>query len=273
MTLQILDDLEQGTDEWHDARRGIVTASVVGKLVTYGPPDAISVACPTCEARPENPCVSKARKERTEIKSIHPARIEHAAGRAPVFSVADNDTSCGLTETLIAERITGWTEDTPMNSDMWRGREAEPHARDLYSRHYAPATELGFMLREEDGWQLGYSPDGLVGDDGLIEIKAPRAKTHLRTILADEVPAQYMPQLQAGLLVSGCKWIDFVSYVGGMPLYVKRVYRDPDWFDAIEAACIAFEATAARTVADYEQRVVGMPTTERLSLDNLGLVF
>jgi hypothetical protein len=67
------------------------------------------------------------------------------------------------------------------------------------------------MRRDEDGWTLGYSPDGLVGDDGLIEIKAPRAKTHLRTILADEVPAHYMAQCQAGLLVTGRKWIDFVS--------------------------------------------------------------
>ena len=273
MTLHIYPELEQGTPEWHDQRRGLVTASVVGKFVTYGPPDAISVACPTCEARPENPCVSKARKEPTPIKTMHPGRAEHAAGRAPVFSVADNETSRGLTETLIAERITGWTEDIPMNRDMFRGVEAEPYARDLYAQHHAPVREVGFMCREENGWQLGYSPDGLVGDVGLIEIKAPRAKTHLRTILADEVPAYYMAQLQAGLLVSGRAWIDFVSYVGGMPLYVKRVTPDQDWFDAITAACIAFETTSARTLADYQERVNGLPQTERISLDNLGLVF
>lgn len=266
MSLTILRELEQGTDEWLAARRGLVTASIVGRLVTYGPPDAISVACPTCEARPENPCVSRARKEPTPIRSIHPARTEHAAGRPPVFDVADNETSRGLTETLIAERITGWTEDVPMNRDMWRGVEAEPYARELYSRHHAPATEIGFMRRDENGWTLGYSPDGLVGDDGLIEIKAPRAKTHLRTILAGEVPAFYMGQLQAGLLVSGRAWIDFVSYVGGMPLYVKRVYPDPDWFDAITAACVAFEHTAARTLADYQERVLGLPQTERIDL-------
>jgi hypothetical protein len=260
-------ELEQGTDEWLAARRGIVTASVVGRLVTYGPPDAVSVACPTCEARPTQPCVALGRKVRTEIKTLHPGRTEHAAGRAPVFDVADNETSRGLTETLIAERITGWTEDTPMNSDMWRGVLAEPFARELYSRHHAPAREIGFMRRDEDGWTLGYSPDGLVGDDGLIEIKAPRAKTHLRTILADEVPAYYMAQLQAGLLVSGRKWIDFVSYVAGMPLYVKRVTPDADWFEAIEAACRAFEITAVRTVADYAQRVAGLPVTERIDFD------
>jgi hypothetical protein len=254
-----------------DARRGIVTASTVGRLVTYGPPEPQSVACPTCEARPNNPCVSKARKEPTAIKSVHPARGEHAAGRPPVFEVADNETSRGLTAALIAERITGWTEDTPMTSDMWRGVEAEPYARDIYSRHYGKAREIGFMLREEDGWQLGYSPDGLVGDDGLIEVKAPRAKTHLRTILADEVPAFYMPQLQGGLLVSGRKWIDYVSYVGGMPLFVKRVFPDPDWFEAITAACIAFEATAKQTVADYRERVTNLPTTERVDFNRVEL--
>lgn len=268
MSLHVLADLEQRSEEWYAARRGIVTASAVGRLVTYGPPDAVSVACPTCEARPTQPCVSVAKgKEPKPIKSVHPARTEHAAGRAPVFSVADNETSRGLTETLIAERITGWTEDTPINSDMWRGILAEPVARDLYSRHHAPAREVGFMRRDEAGWQLGYSPDGLVGDDGLIEIKAPRAKTHLRTVLADEVPAAHMAQLQAGLLVTGRKWIDFVSYVGGMPLFVKRVTPDPDWFEAIAAACIAFEQAAVQIAADYRERVAGLPVTERIDFD------
>lgn len=273
MSLRILPEIVQGTEEWADQRRGLVTASVVGRLVSYGPPDAQSVACPTCDARPTKSCVSLARKERTEIKSLHPPRIAHAEERPPVFEVADNETSRGLTETLIAERLTGWTEDTAMNSDMWRGVEAEPFARDVYRKHHAPVTEIGFMVREEDGWQLGFSPDGLVGDDGLIEIKAPRAKTHLRTILADQVPAQYVAQCQAGLLVSGRKWCDFVSYVSGMPLFVKRVYPDAQWFEAIEAACIAFEATAVKTVAKYRTATAGLVQTERVDLNNLGLVF
>jgi putative phage-type endonuclease len=215
MTLHELPDLEQGSEEWHAARRGIVTASVVGKLLT------------------------------------------------PTLKVADNGYSRGLTVSLAAERITGWTEETPMTSDMWRGVECEPIARDAYSEHYAPVTELGFMRRDDGKWTLGYSPDGLVGDDGLIEIKSPRAKTHVRTILADEVPAHYMPQLQAGLLVSGRAWIDFVSFVGGMPLYVKRVEPDERWFDAITDACITFEANATRIVAEYQQRTKNMPMTER----------
>jgi hypothetical protein len=219
MTLHIFNDIDQGTEAWHNVRRGIVTASVVGKLLT------------------------------------------------PTLKVADNDVSRGITAGLAAERITGWTEDTPMTSDMWRGVEAEPFARAVYAEHYAPVNEVGFMRLDGDGLTLGYSPDGLVGDDGLIEIKAPRAKTHVRTILADEVPWHYVAQCQAGLLVSGRKWIDFVSYVAGMPLYVKRVLPDERWHDAIAAACNTFERNVAALIADYQTRTAGLPATERLDFD------
>lgn len=219
MTLHQYPKVEQGTPQWHDLRRGIVTASVVGKLLT------------------------------------------------PTLKVADNDVSRGLTATLAAERITGWTEGTPMTSDMYRGVWSEPFARDLYSGHYQQATEVGFMRRDEDGWTLGYSPDGIVGDDGLIEIKAPRSKTQLLTAITDEVPAHYMAQCQAGLLVSGRKWLDFVSYVGGMHIYVKRVTPDPQWFAAIEAACRTFETSASALVADYHKRVEGLPVAPRIDFD------
>lgn len=219
MSLVTFPEVVQGSDEWHDQRRGIVTASVVGKLLT------------------------------------------------PTLKVASNDVSRGLTVTLAAERITGWTEETPMAADMWRGVESEPFARDVYSGHFGAVDECGFMLWKGPDWSLGYSPDGLVGDDGLIEIKAPRAKTHLNTILTDTVPAHYMAQCQAGLLVSGRRWIDFVSFVGGMPLYVKRVHPDPAWLDAITLACIQFEQNVTQIVADYRARVADLPKTERIDFD------
>lgn len=273
MSLHVLPDLIQGSEEWHAQRRGLVTASVVGKLISVGPPNAIAVPCVTCAAPADAPCISATRKTPTPIKTLHDARTAAAATLPPIYSTATGDDARNLTLTLAAERIAGWTEQTAMTSDMWRGVEAEPFARDIYSGHYGEATEIGFMVREEDDWRLGYSPDGLVGDDGLIEIKAPRAKTHVRTILADEVPARYMPQLQAGLLVSGRAWIDFVSYVGGLPLYRKRVEPDPVWFSAITAACIAFEANATQIVADYQARTKGLPMTDRIDLNALGLVF
>jgi predicted phage-related endonuclease len=216
MTLHVFNDVIQGTEEWFAQRRGLVTASVVGKLLT------------------------------------------------PTLKVADNDTARGITATLVAERITGVTEDSYTNNDMLRGVMCEPIARDIYSGLYHQAEETGFMRYDGDGWSLGFSPDGVVGTDGLLEVKSPRAQTHVQTTLADKVPHHYIAQCQAGLLVSGRKWIDWVSYCGGLPLYVKRVYPDPDWFEAITAACIAFETNATALVNDYLGRVEGQPATERI---------
>jgi hypothetical protein len=217
MTLTVMPDLIQGTDEWHDQRRGMVTASVVDQLIT--------------------------------TKTIQPA---------------NNDHSRSLVAQLVAERITGWTDPTYLGDDMLRGIEDEPRAIDVYSEHYAPVTTAGFMVRDDWGFPIGYSPDGLVGDDGLVEVKSRRPKKHLQTIIADEVPAENMAQLQCGLLVSGRQWIDYVSFCGGMPLYVKRTFPDPRWHDAIVAAARALEETAAAIVEKYQAVTAGLPSTERL---------
>ncbi len=273
VTVHEYPDVEQRSDEWAELRRGIITASTVKHFVSVGPPDGTAVDCPTCEASAGNPCVSRARKEPTPIKTLHPARTDAAADLPPVIAPADNDTSKALTLLLVAERITGWTDPTFTSYDMLRGVEHEAFARDAYSEQHDEAREYGFMVRQESSWRLGWSPDGLVGDDGAIEIKAPRSKEHVRTVLADEIPAAYMPQCQAALLVSGREWIDFVSFVGGMPLYVKRVTPDVKWQAAIIAACQVFEYNAAQMVAAYEQATAGLPLTERVPDFDLGLVF
>lgn len=209
-------DVIQGSDEWHDQRRGMVTASVVGQLIT-----------------------------------------------TKTLAVANNDVSRSLTALLVAERITGWTDPTYVSDDMLRGIEDEPRAVEKYAEHYAPVTTTGFMVRDDWGFSIGYSPDGLVGDDGLIEVKSRRQKKHLTTVLDDAVPPENMAQLQCGLLVSGREWIDYISYSGGMPLWRKRVTPDERWFDAIVAAVAAFEDAAARMTSDYLGAVVGLPMTER----------
>jgi hypothetical protein len=217
LSLEVFTELEQGTPEWLAARCGIVTASVVGQLIT--------------------------------AKTVKPAV---------------NDYSRGLTATLVAERITGHVEPMQVSGPMLRGQLDEPYARDAYSEHHAPAIEIGFMVKDFGRYKIGYSPDGLVGDDGLIEIKSRAQKKHLQTILADEVPLENLAQCQAGLLVSGRKWLDYVSYCGGMPLYVKRVLPDPKWFHAIFLAVEAFEDSAADMVATYEKSTAGLPQTERI---------
>lgn len=213
-------DLEQRSPEWHDLRRGMVTASTIGTLVTP--------------------------------KTIKPA---------------SNDYSRALTLELVAERINGFADDHFESFDMTRGRLDEPLARDLYSRTWEPVTECGFIIRDDPEWRfaIGYSPDGLVGDDGLIEVKSRRPKKHLEAILADTVPAENMAQIQAGLLVTGRAWCDYVSYCGGMPMWRKRVLPDERWQDAILAAVAAFETTAASMIATYTRAVQGLPATERIN--------
>lgn len=263
MTLTIHADLVQGSEAWLAARRGIVTASVVGQLIAIGPPPAIGSACPECGATAGSPCISRGRKVAVPIKTLHTSRT--APDDAPkTIEPAANDASRSLTTTLVAERITGWSEPVYVSDDMMRGTMDEPIARDLYSRHYAPAVEVGFMTRDDWGYTIGYSPDGAVGDDGLIEIKSRRQKKHLATILADEVPIENMAQVQCGLLVSGREWCDYVSFSSGMPLYVKRVHPDERWFAAIVEAVETFETTAAEMVATYHQRTRGLPATERI---------
>src|SRR5699024_5334942 len=85
---------------------------------------------------------------------------------------ADNDTSRGFVRTLATERIIGVPEYTYPTRPMQRGTMLEPYARDLYAEHYAPVDEVGFIRLDTDEYSLGYSPDGLVGHDGLLEIKS-----------------------------------------------------------------------------------------------------
>ena len=167
--------------------------------------------------------------------------------------VANNDTSRGLIRTLAAERIMGKPADSFSSRMMDRGTALEPFARDLYSEHYAPVEEVGFIRLDTDEYSLGYSPDGVIGHDGLIEIKSPGPKEHLRTILDDDVPSVYKWQVQVGLLVTGRSWLDFISYCPGADLYVKRVRPDKEAFGTIHMAVSAAEAAITSIIADYTE--------------------
>lgn len=226
MTLTV-HSVEQRSDEWFALRRGIVTASTVGQLIT-------------------------------------PSTIKPA----------NNDKSRGLIAALVAERITGWTETTYQSSDMLRGCLDEPVARQVYAEHTdEPVDECGFMVLEMGDVRVGYSPDGLVGDDGLIEIKSRTPKSQIPLIVSGEVPAEHIAQVQCGMYVSGRAWCDYVSFAGGLPLWVKRVHPDPRWFDAIDEAVANFEAVAAAQIDAYRAAVVGLPMTERIDYETSGIEF
>lgn len=142
---------------------------------------------------------------------------------------------------LLSQRITGYVEPQYISDDMLRGMTDEVEARLLYEKHYAPVTECGFITNDKWGFTIGYSPDGLVGDDGLIECKSRRQKYQVETILNGTLPDDYKLQVQTGLLVSERKWLDFITYSGGLPMMTLRVYPDAEVQGKILRAANAFQ--------------------------------
>lgn len=176
----------------------------------------------------------------------------------PTLKVADNDKTRAHVYEMLFQRLTGFVEPQYVSDAMLRGQADEIYARAAYEEHFAPVTEVGFITNDRWGFTIGYSPDGLVGDDGLIECKSRAGKYQVQTIAEDEVPAEYMLQLQTALLVTGRSWIDFISYSGGLPMFVKRVEPDPLVQGAIVAAATNFEAKIAAKEREYRATITRM---------------
>lgn len=272
MTIETF-DVEQGTEAWLDLRRGMLTASTIGALISRKPPAAEDYDCPQCNAAPGYPCMSMAKGSPGPVKVPHAPRTARAGenpdGLPDRLTVANNDTARDLLALIVAERITGWSDPSFFSADMQRGHDVEPIARDWYAEHYGrPVRQTGFIVRTlPSGARIGWSPDGLVSENGGIEVKAPRAKAHLRTILEQRVPVQHEPQCQAAMFVSGREYVDFCSYYGGMKPFVKRVEADAAWFDVIARAVEWFEAEAAVMREKYDRLTADLPETERLLFD------
>lgn len=192
----------------------------------------------------------------------------------PTLKVADNDKTRAHVYELLFQRLTKFVEPQYVSDAMLRGQEDEIYARAAYEEHFAPVTEIGFITNDQWGFTIGYSPDGLVGDDGLIECKSRAGKYQVQTIAEDEVPAEYMLQLQTALLVTGRQWIDFISYSGGLPMFVKRVEPDPLIQGAIIAAATNFEMKVAAKEQEYRSTIATMAKvieTERREAEEIVL--
>lgn len=145
---------------------------------------------------------------------------------------------------LIAERLTGEPAEKFTNAAMTWGTEKEPDARAAYEfRTDATVTEIGFVVHPKID-ASGASPDGFVGDDGLVEIKCPNTATHLDTLLGQDVPAKYLTQMNWQMACTGRKWCDFVSYDPRLPesmrLSVRRVVRDERRIQELESEVAGF---------------------------------
>lgn len=177
----------------------------------------------------------------------------------PKLKIADNDKTRAHAFELAFQRISQHVEPQYVSDAMLRGQEDEIYAREAYREHFAEVVEVGFVTNDSMGFRIGYSPDGLVGDDGLIEAKSRCGKYQVQTIATNEVPEEYVLQLQTGLLVTGRKWIDFISYCGGLPMFVRRVEPEPEYQEAIIAAATAFETRVAEIMREYRCTLASMP--------------
>lgn len=216
MTVTYHTDLIQGSEEWHQARCGLITASEVKLLLT-------------------------------------PATLKLAA----------NDKQRAHIWELAAQRISKHVEPTYIGDEMLRGYEDEVKARDLYRKHFAPVTDCGFVTNDKFGFTLGCSPDGLVGDDGGLQIKSRRQKFQVETLCQwfkdHTIPIDFVLQVQSELLVTERKWWDFLSYSGGLPLIPMRAYPDDKIHAAIVEACAKTEARISEAMANWRAAIKSEP--------------
>ena len=147
---------------------------------------------------------------------------------------------------LVCERLTGQREEFFISGAMQHGTDTEPLARAAYeSFKDVLVDEVGFVPHPTIE-MAGASPDGLVGDEGLIECKCPNTATHIDTLLSQTVPSKYNTQMQFQMACTGRSWCDFVSFDNRLPeelqLFVKRVPRDDVFIKQTEDAIVKFLA-------------------------------
>lgn len=220
-------DLTQGSEEWLDARCGLLTASEMRLIVT------------------------------------------------PTLKAASNDKERAHLYELLAQRITQYVEPHYISDDMLRGQEDEIEARAAYAKNCATVKAVGFITNDKWGFTIGYSPDGLVGDDGQVECKSRNQKYQMRTLIdyvsADTIDPDFMIQVQTGLLVTERDWCDLVSYCGGLPMATVRVFPDAKIQAAIVEAATGFEARLAVAKAKFDAVLLSparlVPTVRKVSLE------
>jgi hypothetical protein len=190
----------------------------------------------------------------------------------PTFKAAANDKERSHLFELLAQRITGYVEPHYISDDMLRGQEDEIEACIAYGKHYVPVDSVGFVTNSKWGFTLGYSPDGVVGSDGLVEAKSRRQKYQVQTIIenvaGETIPAEFMAQVQTGLMVADDReWLDFISYSGGLPMAVVRCWPDPVVQAAILEAAEAFEFRLASKLEEYRELLASkrlIPTERKI---------
>jgi putative phage-type endonuclease len=159
---------------------------------------------------------------------------------------------------LICERLTGQQGESFTNAAMQHGTDTEPLARSAYENaRNLLVKEVGFINHPRIEMS-GASPDGLVADDGLVEIKCPNTATHIDTLLSGKVPTKYITQMQWQMLCCQRKWCDFVSFDNRLPehlqLFVQEVEFDPEYCAMLEKEVSQFLAELDSKVAKLKEK-------------------
>lgn len=159
---------------------------------------------------------------------------------------------------LICERLTGEPAERFSNAAMQWGTDTEPQARAAYSfLTDFDVAECGFVMHPFIA-DFGASPDGLVGENGLVEIKCPNTATHIETLLGEAVPSKYVTQMHVQMACTSRDWCDFVSFDPRLPadlqIWVKRVQRDENAIQNIEAETVKFLGELAAKVEALRAR-------------------
>ena len=181
---------------------------------------------------------------------------------ADVLSKVKSGESAGrknLKMDIVAERLTGKPTDSFTNSAMQWGTEQEPFARIAYEAYKGIFVEqIPFVDHPTIEW-FGCSPDGLVGEDGLIEIKCPNTTTHIEYLQEGKPPSKYIPQMMAQMACTGRKWCDFVSFDSRLPeelqLFVVRLNRDDAYIQEMEAEVKKFLDEVEQVLAQLKRKM------------------
>lgn len=171
---------------------------------------------------------------------------------ASILAKKDSATRADYLTDLVLERLTGKQQEFYQNESMQWGTETEPQARMAYEAFKGVLVDEKGFIDHPTIANFGCSPDGLVGEEGLIEIKCMMSKNHLSTLLSGKAPTKYIPQMQTQMAVMNRQWCDFVSFDPRLPedlqLFVVRVNRDNEYIAKLEEEVVVFLDEVNETV-------------------------
>lgn len=154
-----------------------------------------------------------------------------------VMAGGDGKTRKKYMRRLVGERISGTPYQDYKNAHMERGNEMEPEARAHYEFLTSNEAEIVGFIRSGN---KGCSPDGMVGSNGMLEIKTKIPDLQVEVLENGEIPNEHVKQIQGQLWVAEREWCDFVSYWPNMPVFIKRAYRDETTIAQIDRAVAIF---------------------------------